>query len=233
MPRRVNAMSKVVDQITARALGPGGTGFPTLIFDFDGTIADTLSAIIKLVNSHADEFHIRPLEDEDVEALRGMTNREIIKKYNIPLVKIPRLILRSQKELHEHIDGVPVFPGIRELIVDLKRHGFRLGILTTNATKNVKTFLLAHDLDVFDFIHTETNIFGKSRALLHLFKKHHLESNTVVYVGDEIRDIEACLKVGVAIIAVSWGFHRRKLLLDHQPTYLVDSPGEIKRIVMN
>jgi histidinol phosphatase-like enzyme len=54
---------------------------PTLIFDFDGTIADdTLPAIIRMVHGHADEWNILPLVEDDVEALRRMTSREIIKK---------------------------------------------------------------------------------------------------------------------------------------------------------
>ncbi|MGD0781880.1 MAG: HAD hydrolase-like protein, partial [Candidatus Aminicenantales bacterium] len=88
----------------------------TLIFDFDGTIADTLSAIIRMINEHAEEFHIRPLNEKDVEDLRGLSNAEIIKKYKIPLVKVPGLMLRSQKELHHRMHEVALFPGIRDLV---------------------------------------------------------------------------------------------------------------------
>jgi len=220
-------------------IGPTRTGVPrqgtfpylTLIFDFDGTIADTLSAIIRLVNEHAEEFNIKPLAETDVDELRGMSNLDIIKKYKVPLVKVPYLALRAQKELNQRIGEMSLFPGVKELVLDLKRRGIRLGILTSNSRENVRKFLMAQDLDVFDFIHAEQNFFGKNWALLHLLKKFHLKKEEVIYAGDEVRDIEACQKVNIAVIAVSWGFHRRKLLQDKRPTYLVDSPDEIRAIV--
>lgn len=205
---------------------------PTLIFDFDGTLADTFPAIIEMVNDHADEFHIQPLDEHDVEALRGLSNLEIIRKYNIPLTKVPGLILRSQKELHRRLGEVDLFPGIRELVRKLKDEGFGLGILTSNSRENVQKLLRARGLDVFDFIHSESNLFGKNRALLHLMRVHGLKRDEVVYVGDEMRDIDACRRIPVSIIAVSWGFHRREMLLGRKPDYLVDTPDEIRSIVM-
>lgn len=202
-----------------------------LIFDFDGTLANTLSAIIKLINGHAQEYKIEPLEAKDVENLRGMSNLDIVRKYHIPLVKVPSLILRTQKELHQKIDQVELFPGIRELILELKRRAFRLGILTSNSRENVQKLLRARDLDVFDFIHAESNFFGKTRALLHLLHKHGLRKDDVIYVGDETRDIEACQHAEIAVIAVTWGFHRKDLLRAKNPTFLVDSPVEIENLV--
>ncbi len=208
------------------------TDRPTLIFDFDGTLADTFPVIIEMVNDHAEEFHIQPLDEHDVETLRGLSNMAIIRKYNIPLTKVPGLILRSQKELHRRLGDVDLFPGIRELIRELKDEGFGLGILTSNSRENVQKLLRARDLDIFDFIHSESNLFGKNRALLHLMRVHGLKREEVVYVGDEMRDIDACRRIQVAIIAVSWGFHRREMLLGRKPDYLVDSPEEIRSIMM-
>jgi phosphoglycolate phosphatase len=215
------------------SVGPGERKprYGTLIFDFDGTIADTLSAIIRLVNEHASEFNIKPLVDKDVDELRGMSNIDIIKRFKIPLVKVPFMILHGQKELNQRIDQMTLFPGMKELILRLKGLGFRLGILTSNSRENVQKFLRAQALDVFDFIHAEQNFFGKNWALLHLLKKHGLKRDEVLYVGDEVRDIEACQKVGVPVVAVSWGFHRRHLLAAKMPTHLVDTAPEILAIV--
>jgi phosphoglycolate phosphatase len=208
-----------------------GTPYSALIFDFDGTIANTLSAIVRLVNDHAHEYNIQPLGEKDVEALRGMSNLDIIKHFKIPLVKIPYLVMNAQKELNHRIDQVLPFPGIRDLILRLKERGLRLGILTSNSRENVQKFLRTQGLDVFDFIHAEQNFFGKNWALVHLLKKFNLKKSATLYVGDEVRDIDACQKVGVPVVAVSWGFHRRHLLAGKNPTYLVDSPAEIEAII--
>jgi len=62
-------------------------------------------------------------------------------------------------------------------------------------------------------------------------KEQDLNKSEVVYVGDEARDIEACQKADIAVITVSWGFHRKEVLREKNPTYLVDSPEEIETIV--
>jgi phosphoglycolate phosphatase len=204
-----------------------------LIFDFDGTIADTLQAVIRIVNEHAAEYDIQPLTLADVEILRGMTGRAIARKYGIPITRIPGLVLRTQRELHRRIDDIRLFPGVRDLILTLKRAGFHLGILTSNSRENVRRFLRARGLDVFDCIHSESNLFGKRRALGHLLKVQGWKRRSVFYVGDEIRDIEACRKARVPVIAVSWGFHRRDVLRRSEPDFIVDTPAEIVEIALS
>jgi phosphoglycolate phosphatase len=204
-----------------------------LIFDFDGTIADSLNSVIRIVNEHAAEYHIAPLTLADVEKMRGMTNRDIIRLYKIPYSRIPSLVRRMQRELHRRIDDVRIIPGVKDLVLSLKRAGLHLGILTSNSRENVRCFLRARGLDVFDFIHSESNLFGKKRALGHIMKERGLKRSDVLYIGDEVRDVEACRKARVPVIAVSWGFHRRELLKKSGPDFLVDRPGEIAEIVLS
>jgi phosphoglycolate phosphatase len=202
-----------------------------IIFDFDGTLADTLSAIIKLINEHAVEYRFTPLGEKDIEMMRGMSNLEIIKKYHIPIVKLPAFMLHIQNELHQRIHKVELFPGVKDLVLGLKARGIRLGILTSNSRENVKKLLQARGIDVFDFVHSESNIFGKTRALEHLLRKYGLRKEETLYVGDETRDIEACQRAGIPVAAVTWGFHRQDLLRAKGPTFLVDTPAEIEAIV--
>ncbi|MCC7296610.1 MAG: HAD-IA family hydrolase [Acidobacteria bacterium] len=203
----------------------------TLIFDFDGTIADTLAAIVRLADKYNEDLGIPPLDRTEIEAMRGMSSREILRRHRIPLAKLPYLLLHYQKELGREIDKLGLFPGIREVLLELKALGVRLGILTSNSTENVEKFLQARELEVFDFIHSEKNLFGKTRALRHVMKEEDVGREEVMYVGDEARDIEACRKARVPVIAVSWGFQHREFLADHDPTYIVDSPDEILEIV--
>jgi phosphoglycolate phosphatase len=203
----------------------------TVIFDFDGTIADTLAAIVRLANKYNADLGIPPLDQDEIEAMRGMSSRAILKKHRIPLAKLPYLILHYQKELGREIDKLGLFPGIREVLMELKSLGVKLGILTSNSEENVEKFLQARELEVFDFIHSETNFFGKTRALKHVLKEEDVDRKDVIYIGDEARDIDACRKAKVPVIAVSWGFQRRDFLAGHDPTYIVDSPDEILDIV--
>ena len=106
-----------------------------------------------------------------------------------------------------------------------------MGILSSNSKENIEKFLQANSLEIFDFIHSEENILGKGKALGNLLKTHRLKNNEVIYVGDEVRDIEACKENGVKIISVTWGFNKKDILKKSKPDYIVDKPRKILKIL--
>jgi phosphoglycolate phosphatase-like HAD superfamily hydrolase len=76
-----------------------------------------------------------------------------------------------------------------------------------------------------DFIYTST-LFGKSRALSQALSKEHLDPREVIYIGDEVRDVEACQKCGLNVIAVTWGLNSQTALRN-TGTPTVDHPAEL------
>lgn len=203
----------------------------TIIFDFDGTIADTLSVIVKLFNKNSKKYHLPKISKKELENLRSMEPIEIIKKYGISLIEIPFIANKIKKDLNSEIDKAEMQTGIRELILELKSKKYRMGILTSNAKENVEKFLNSNKLSVFDFIHSELNLFGKNRSLENIIKKFSLKKEEVIYVGDEVRDIDACKEAGIKIISVTWGFNKKKILAKNKPDYLIDNPLKILEIV--
>ncbi len=72
---------------------------PVVIFDFDGTIADTLNSIIHIMNDLSDEFGFRKIRDEDVEYFRERRPREILKHLGISIFKLPFVIRKVRREV--------------------------------------------------------------------------------------------------------------------------------------
>ena len=70
-----------------------------IVFDFDGTIADTYHALVNLANELADEFGYQPIDKNKLIKLKDLSSWEIIKQAGIPLFKIPFLFKRVQTEL--------------------------------------------------------------------------------------------------------------------------------------
>ena len=203
----------------------------TIIFDFDGTIADTLPLIIEFFNQNAEKFGFKKLGPSEVEGLRNKTVLEIIKEFKISLFRLPFIAKKLRDDLRKKIRDTKLIPEIKEVFFKLKKKGFKIGILSSNSKENIKKFLKANDLLIFEFIYSESNIFGKGNALKSLLKKLKLNSKEVVYIGDEVRDIEACKKNGVKIISVTWGFNKKGILKKNKPDYLVDKPEQILNIV--
>ncbi|MEM7771950.1 MAG: HAD-IA family hydrolase [Cyanobacteria bacterium P01_A01_bin.37] len=202
-----------------------------IIFDFDGTLADTLEPLLAITNRLAVEFGYPQMDLEAVRKLQQLSSKDIIRQSRIPIFSIPFLLRRLKADLYKEIHQVDVFPGIAEVLKELHRHGHILGIVTSNSTDNVHAFLEAHQLNsLFDFVHSGTTIFGKHRIIRRVLKQRGIEHTEVLYVGDETRDIESAAKLPIQIASVTWGFNTRDVLAQHQPDYLLDHPQDLIRI---
>jgi len=203
-----------------------------IIFDFDGTIADTFDAVLKITNSLAKELGHKPPSPEDVKRLRNLDSREIIKQSRIPLFRLPFLLRRIKSELRREITQLQPIDGMQDALKSLKRRGDRLGIVTSNSQENVTLFLKTHGLEeLFDFTYSGTTLFGKARVINHILRKYGLASDTVIYVGDETRDIEAAKRIGIKVIAVSWGFNAEQALARQKPDFLIHTPSQLVTVV--
>lgn len=203
----------------------------TIIFDFDGTIADTFEIATNLLVKYASKLGFKNITREDIERFKNSTYKELIDEFEVALVKIPILLKFSKKKMQERIGEVDSFEGIPEVLKDLKSDGFKLGILSSNKVATINRFLENNDLEIFDFVHSESSLFGKHKALKRIIKKHKLDTNEVLYVGDEARDIEGAKKADINVVAVTWGYNTKESLKKHKPDYLIDSPEEIVKIL--
>jgi len=202
-----------------------------LLFDFDGTIADTFSCGIEILNLMAPEFGYRPLAEADVPHARDMRTGEIMKFLGISATRLAKISRRGKEELSKRMDAVEPLPGMIGLVRRLNAEGFRLGILTSNSEENVAAFLRKFDLELFAFIHTSSKLAGKGRVIRKLLKRLHLKPKELLLVGDEVRDIEAAQETGIHVAAVSWGYNSHKSLAAGKPDHLVETPEALAELI--
>lgn len=196
----------------------------TIVFDFDGTIANTLESITAIYNELAPRFGCKHITPADLERLKNGHPREFMQEFRVSYWKLPFLVWGIKKSLKKQIANLPLQPGMPEVIQDLHKKDFKLGILTSNSTENVHVFLRAHGLDqLFDFVLSHRGIFGKHTPLQKL--KH--AGRASYYVGDEVRDIEAAKKADISTVAVSWGFQTERALKAAKPDYLFNEVSEL------
>lgn len=203
-----------------------------IIFDFDGTIADTLDVIVSITNRLAVEFGYKPTSQEELAQIKNLTSRQIIKQSGISIFKLPFLIRIVKAELNKEIQRVKPIRGIREALSELKNQGNRLGIITSNSKENVIAVLETNGLqELFDFIYSEKTLFNKSKVINKFLKQENLNPEEVIYVGDETRDIEAARKSQIKAIAVSWGFNSAEVLAEQNPDFLIHQPNELTEVI--
>src|SRR3989344_3405276 len=168
-----------------------------VIFDFDGTIADSLP------------MHFNKIID---------------------LAKKRFSVDKKEKDLYLQIDKIKIFPGMAKLLKNLKENNYKIGILSSNMQRNVNKFIKINRLDFFDIVYCESNILGKDKTIKKMMKKYALKTEEIIYVGDEIRDIVACHKMGIKMIGVSWGLHTVEALQKNEVNYIAKKPHEILKL---
>jgi len=199
-----------------------------VLFDFDGTLADTRYILFKVYERLAEKYDLKAVSSQDLERLSHLPLQERLKKTGVSIYKLPRLARETGQLFGDYIESAEPFPGIGRLLEILKSRDLLLSIVSSNTEHNIKRFLEVNNLKLFDHIRCTSSVFGKNRAIKAAIKELRLKSCEVVYVGDELRDIEACRKVPVKIIAVSWGYDRLSLLEKGGPDFLVHSPLDIE-----
>lgn len=198
-----------------------------IVFDFDGTVADTIPISIAILKRLAKRYYKKTADKEFVKELRDKSIPEIFQALNISIIKLPFIARRARKELNKEIGGLKPINGMQDLLAKLKKQGRVLGIVSSNSRDSILTFLAKNNLGIFDFICTNRRIFGKANTLKKLLRENKWNREDIVYVGDEIRDIEAARKAGIKIISVTWGVNSLQKLEACAPDFLVRSPQEL------
>ncbi len=204
--------------------------YKTIIFDFDGTIADSYIITFRIYNELAEKYNLKSIPEADISILRTMKPFELLSYFQIPFHKIPFLLFEGRSLFKKYVHELEPISGMKEVLEQLSKK-YKLGILTSNNAENVEYFLKKHKLELFAFIHSEKNLFGKDKALNHLLEEHNLEKSKTIYVGDEVRDIQSCQKIDMSIISVAWGFNEVGILGKHNPSYLIQHPEELLNIL--
>ena len=199
-----------------------------VLFDFDGTIADTYNAIAKITNQLSSEFGYKALTPEEQLLLKNLSSREIVKLSEISIFKIPFLVRRVRSELSKEIGELSPIQNISGVLFELKNRGYTLGIVTSNNKENVEIFLRKNKLSsLFRYIYSSTSIFGKHRIINQAIRSNKLIRANVMYVGDETRDIRSARRSNIGIAAVGWGFNSAEILEEYEPDYLLHQPQEL------
>jgi len=200
-----------------------------IIFDFDGTIADSFGEVIALIHELTGT-HER-MTDKEIERLRGMSAYRVARELEIKPWKIPFLVAKGRRLLRKEMSKISVFPGITDVIQRLSEQGHKLYIMSSNSVQNIHELLEREALDnEFIKIYGGVGLFGKARVLKKIIRQNQLRAGDTYYVGDEVRDIEGAQRAGVHIISVAWGYNNAQALAAHKPDWLIKTPQELLRI---
>jgi phosphoglycolate phosphatase len=203
----------------------------TILFDFDGTLADTVSVGVAAFNELAERYGFLEITRENAENLRMQGPRGAMKALAVPIFRVPTVLRSLRSGVRSALPTLNFTDGMRATIAALKEKGYQLGIVTSNSEENVRAFLVNNGAEFFDFIQAGTGLFNKGRKIKALMAREGLKKDETIFVGDEIRDIEAARKSGIAAVAVTWGLNSRDGLVAAGADYIVNTAGELAALL--
>jgi phosphoglycolate phosphatase len=202
------------------------------IFDFDGTLADSFSAMLAVYNKNI-RGEENPISPEQIAELRNMTSRKAVRALGVRWWQIPKLLLRGLPEFRKLVPTLKTFNGLPEVIKELSDRGENLFIVTSNTRDSVDEFLKLEGLDgYFTDIVSGAGLFKKAKHIRRLIKTHNLKRKETIYIGDETRDIQAAKLARIKIVSVTWGFNTREILSKQRPVFMVDKPKQLLDLKM-
>lgn len=103
------------------------------IFDFDGTLADSGEWFFGALNEVADRFGFRRTSVEEREALRRLGSREIVRRLEVPMWKLPAIARHMRRRATENIAAIRLFDGVEAALETLSARGMTLAVVSSNA----------------------------------------------------------------------------------------------------
>ena len=202
--------------------------FKLIIFDFDGTLADSLGWFIGISDRLADEFGFERIDKDQVATLRRHDAATLLRLHHVPLWKVPFIAARFRMLMAKQIKMIVPFPGVADLLGQLAQAGSTLAVVTSNSYANVRSVLGRKSMGLLAACEGGASIFGKRIKLRKVLRQSGIHPAQAIFIGDEIRDIEAARQAGIASGAVAWGFTDPETLRAHSPDMLFTTVDEMR-----
>ena len=202
------------------------TRYRLAIFDFDGTLADSLPWFRASFDDMVTRFDLTPVPPEEMEALRGMTAREIMARLNVSMWQLPAIVTDMRKRKLAAASEISLFKHVPSMLGELQERGLKVAIVSSDSEASVRQVMgpVARLITRFD---CGAAMFGKHWKFRRVARRLGIEPSEIICIGDEIRDIEAAKAAGMDSGAVAWGYALPAALQAAGATHLFNSIEEM------
>lgn len=204
--------------------------YELVVFDFDGTLADSFGWMMGVLPEVSERFGLRRVTRDELEVLRHQEPRAALAQLGVPLWKLPSIAMHVRGLAARDAERIALFPGALAALEAIEARGIALAIVSSNSEENVRRALGPHAARIRHY-GCGAGMFGKRPKLRRVAQRAGVAPARVIAIGDEVRDIEAAAAEGMHTGAVTWGYAAREALHRASPTRMLDSFDELLRVV--
>lgn len=205
--------------------------YPLVIFDFDGTLADSFPFFAGVFNQLAARHGFRPIDAAEVTALRQRSPRELMAYVGMPSWKLPLVAKDFIALMRQNQHQIRLFDGVPQMLHELAQTGLQLAIVSSNAEDNIRQILGPDAAALFASYECGMSIFGKPARLTNVLRRLGVPAASALYVGDQTTDAEAARAAGIAFAAVAWGYGTIESLNAQQPDVEFPTVADVARLL--
>ncbi len=203
-----------------------------LHFDYDGVLVDSFDQLLSAFQRTAADTGLgRPPTRDDFETIEDLNAAGLAALLGVPEPDIDRYTRRTHAILEADGYEPAMFPGIPDLLSTLsERH--TLVIVTSNYEHLVRQGLARNGVDQCISLVLDARQPGtKGEKIVHALELFRVPPHEAFMIGDTRGDIRHGRAAGVRTAGVTWGYQTRATLTKESPDYIVDSPGELLRLL--
>lgn len=209
--------------------------YQLLIFDWDGTLADSIGRIVESMRLAARACDLELRTDEEIKGIIGLGLPEAIRAL-YPEVCDPQVLRRVQLLYGEHylsLEGQPsaLFPGVVESLEAFRSAGYRLAVATGKTRRGLDRVLANYGwLDYFDVTRCADETASKpDPRMLHEILAHcRVSPGGALMVGDSAFDLQMARQAGMGAVAVGYGAQPLDMLRLYEPCLAIESFLELR-----
>ena len=204
---------------------------PLFVFDFDGVLADSIQEFEAAAGHVCRALGYRFMADGREAFLRLFDDNfyKGLLDAGVPAERLDVMLERMRRQLSETVGRVKSFAGIKETLLELRRSGCRVCIVTSNLADVARDILAREGIDGITDISGAEQGLGKVERIKKLRERYR--HTVAYYVGDTAGDMLEGRLAGAIPVAVTWGWHDRERLLARNPDHVVERPSDLLRLV--
>ena len=216
--------------------------FSLVLFDLDGTLVDTAHDIAGALNATLGEAGLRPLTTDSATRYIGNGAARLIERALpadvAPTEDVGALVNRFKAYYAAHLcEQSRIYPGVVDLLDRLSALTMPLAVLTNKPGDLARSLLNTLGIGA-QFRHIIGDGDGFARkpapdAARWLMEQHRVPASATLLVGDGLPDIQVAHAAGCAVAAAVWGYTPRASLLAESPTFVVDTPSALCRLLFD
>lgn len=201
--------------------------YKLIIFDFDGTLADTYPWFLSVADQVSDAFNLKRLDRNRLDELRNLDVNKVLKYFDIPIWRFAAIGVYIRQLMTQDIHNISLFNGVDLLIQSLVEKDIEIALVSSNSYQNVCKVLGQSIIENIKYYECGVSINRKQAKFKKILSHSGIPSHQTLCIGDEIRDLRAAKAANIPFGAVSWGYTNVEALAELSPALIFQSVEEI------